>query len=377
MSHLIKEYDVTFSTQGKEWHGLAILPEFPEDATNEEKGRIMLETARENCCFPVIEGDLFAGFDNETVPMKDENGKGWKVILADCRDLPEHEGREIHPPALVPLHTPKQGYEALENEIPLDLIASAFDKIGIPFNLSTVGTLGNLTKFYFSIEMEGRLTDPRGHEIKPFLNFMTSHDGTMLITLKDGFVRVVCHNTFQAALSEMTDFSVTGKHTENGIRDFSELVETAITSLHTGMKRLEDETFPRMQEEKLSLEEMRATVAGYYLQPAIESGKSLDSVRLSTQARNAMEGIVSLARNGKGNGGETLYDVWNGATDYWSNGDGLGSETVGLAKRVSRSHFGSAAKHKTDFGRYAMDTEKVIETIPIAEKVLANSYAEN
>lgn len=372
MSDLIKEYDITGSIQSAEWHGKAIVP---EGETVEEKRDNLIRFGKENCCFPIVEGDAIVQIGEEQVSLKDENGKGWKVILADCTALPEHDGREIHPPSFVPLHTPKQGYESLENLIPFELIESAFDRIGVPFALSTVGTLGNLTKFYFSVEIDGSITDPRGHKIQPYLNFMTSHDGTMLITLKDGFTRIVCHNTFQSALKEMSGFEVTGKHTANGIRDFSESVETAISALHTGCKRLEEEVYPAMQEETLSLEDMRATVAGYFLQPAIESGKSLDSVKLTTQARNATEGVVSLARNGAGNGGETLYDVLNGATDYWSNGDGLGSEKVGLAKRAARSHFGSAAKHKTQFGHYAMDVEKVRETLPIARKVLANSYA--
>ena len=103
MAHQIEEYDVTFSTTGTEWHGLARVIPMEEMKAEIEK----------HLFFPIIESPAVATIEGETVPLVDEDGNGWKVILADCRNLPACEGREKQPPRFVPLHTPKQGYNPL------------------------------------------------------------------------------------------------------------------------------------------------------------------------------------------------------------------------------------------------------------------------
>jgi len=367
MAHQIEEYDVTFSTTGTEWHGLAQVIAAEE----------MKEKIETNLFFPIVESPAIAVIEGETVPLVDEDGNGWKVILADCRELPACEGREKQPPSFVPLHTPKQGYNPLENGAFFDALGSALDKLGIPLKLSTAGTLGNLAYFYFSLEIEGlKLTGGRGEEILPYLSGVTSHNGAMLPSFKDSFTRPVCMNTVQRLLNEVSSLDVSGKHTENGLLSLFGM-EQAIEAFFTGTAKLEKEIFPAMQSRGVSPFEMREITAGYFMLPALESGKRLaDNVRLSTQAYNATEGIVSLARHGAGNGGETLYDLFNGATDYWSNGAGVGSEKVGIARKAYTSNFGGAAKHKSDFSAYLMgDAETLAKGREVGAKVLANHLA--
>lgn len=375
MSHLIKEYDLTLSVSSSEWHGLAIMP---QGETDEEKRVEIIKMTRENITFPIVQGDALARFvrengESETVPLLDETEKGWKIILADCAEMPRHEGREVHPPALVPLHVPKNGYEPLANGRFFDIAEKAFSDLGLKFDVSTAGTLGNLKRFYFSVSMaEFNAKTPDGNKIDSFLSFMTSHDGSLCPTVKDSHIRVVCNNTFTAVMRSLANFELTGKHTAGGLASLDNL-GNALELFQNGQKELETEIFPRLRETALDNEAMREIVAGYFFSETIANGGKIpEKVTLTTQAFNATEEIVSLARSGKGNAGETAFDLWNGATDYWSNGSGVGGEKVGLSKRASRSHFGQAAEHKTAFSAYLFNEETVALCRPIGAKALTN-----
>lgn len=368
MSHLILENDLTFSVSSPEWHGKAIVAE----------SEAMPELVRENLCFPIVEGQAVAMIDGDSVPLRDEKtGKGWKIILADCRNLPEHEGREEQPANLVPLHVPKQGYFPLENGRFFEMASDAFDSLGLPFNVSTAGTLGNLKRFYFSVSVEGmELKTPDGNSISSFLNFLSSHDGFLVPTVKDSHIRTVCHNTFSAVMRELANFELKGRHTENGLRNLENLAQ-AIDAMRENGKEL-SETFERLANQESDLPGMREITAGYFFQDTLKSGNRIpDNVTLTKQAENAIEEITTLARIGAGNDGRNLFDLWNGATDYWSNGGGVGSAKVGLAKKASRSNFGQAAEHKTAFSRYLFDGEAVEAGRKVGAMAIANTEKAN
>jgi hypothetical protein len=77
--------------------------------------------------------------------------------------------------------------------------------------------------------------------------------------------------------------------------------------------------------------------------------------KLSTRSMNAAREIARLAANGIGNAGRSLYDLVNGATEYWTSGEGVGRK-ASVASQVYRSQLGSAAEHKRRFiGMVASD----------------------
>jgi hypothetical protein len=306
--------------------------------------------------------------------LTDEDGKGWQVILADCRNLPKCEGREVHPPAFVPIHIPKTSYEMLGYERFVDCLVDAMDKLGLPVLPSTAGTLGNLGMFYMSLDLGTEIKGGRGEILKPYLSAYTSNNGMYRPTFKDTITRIVCANTLAGANRELSNLEIIGKHTANGLSSIDNM-GPAIEMFFKGMATLETIVLPALQSEGMDSIAMRETVAGYFLQPALERDSRVDiaKLKLSKQAQNAMEGIVELARRGKGNAGETAYDLWNGATDYWSNGAGVGSDTVGLSKRAYRSNFGSGATHKTAFSEYLFSHERRTAGREMGRKVIANS----
>lgn len=364
MSHQIEEYDVTYSTIGTEWHGLAVVE--PDTVK-------LLSEVKTHLCMPIVECEAVVNFEGASVPLKTEDGQGWKVVCADCRALPVHSARRVHPPALVPLGIPKMGYETLPSLRFLECLETAMAKLGLPFNLSTAGTLANMALFYFSIDLGRELKGGRGETLKPYLAGLTSHNGTIRPQFRDCSIRPVCRNTVNALMQELVNLLILGKHTTNGLSSIENMGE-AVELFFTGCDRLESEVFPRLQSDGMDSMAMRETMAGYFLLPAMEGDKKLDldKVKLSRQAQNAMEGIVDLARTGQGNFGETRYDLWNGATDYWSNGNGVGSDTVGKSKKAYRSNFGSASNHKADFSSYLFDDEKVSLGRAAGKRVLMN-----
>lgn len=364
MAHQIEENDLTYSTSGPEWMGLAAVrkPEEMADAVS-------------TLFFPIVEGEASVTIDGVSVPLLDpDSGKGWKVIAADCRNLPQVAERAVHPPAIVPLHIPKQSYAPIENERAYEAICDAFDKAGIEFTLSTCGTLGNLTRFYLSVALEGlNVKCPRGFDIQSYLTLMTSHNGTHDLRIMDSHIKPVCANTVNAIMRNHGDLSLNVRHTKNADLEITDMSER-VADFMTGAADLEI-ALATLDGLEADTSRMESIAAGFFVLPAVRQAKKvdLDKLGMSTQSRNAVTGIVDLAANGKGNTGKTLYDLMNGATDYWSNGDGIGNpEKVSLAKRVYRSRFGKASEHKTGFTRYLMSEDDRKEGEMVGAKVLAN-----
>ena len=71
---------------------------------------------------------------------------------------------------------------------------------------------------------------------------------------------------------------------------------------------------------------------------------------------NMIDGITELAISGRGNNGRTMYDVLNGATEYWTSGDGVG-RTASAGKKAYSSEFGNAAASKERFSEYLVGGE--------------------
>jgi hypothetical protein len=368
MSDLILENDVTASIYGSEWHGKA----------EQKKAEEMWAWIQANLGFPIRECDASITIDGETVALKNEDGKGWKILVADCRGLVVNPYRPEHPASFVPVHIPKQDYSTSDNLELAGGMLKALDELQIGYNIVTAGSLGNLRHFYMSVEFTdlANLRDPKGHELKQYLTAIQSHDGSNLRRFKNSGIRTVCKNTYDATIAELSALDITGKKTKNGHLFISNM-EEALKVFFTGQEAMA-QTFQSMESDKLTLEKMKAIAAGYYLLPAMQQAKqdgkalALDKIKLSKQAQNAIAGVVELAIDGEGNEGKTVYDLWNGFTDYYSNGAGVGSDTVGLSKKVYRSRFGSAAKHKTDVFFYLSNQEAIAEGMEIGGNVLAN-----
>lgn len=309
---------MVLSIQGTEWHGLAN----HVDAITEEVVNPAL--------FDIIESPAVVQVDGVQVRLDD-----YKVLVADHRKVrPDLAANE----QLVPLHVPKDGYRVISNREVWNLMSKALRDLDC--KVTSVCTLERGKKFSISCDIGGSEKVINKDNFKSYLNFVTSHDGTMNMEAFDSTIRVVCMNTFQWSRDEASD-KLKVRHTKNadlaldGLADVLEAVLQGRIKLQGVMEYLNDH--------KCDSNTALAMAAGYFCMVT-------DSVKLSTRSMNAASEIADLFSNGIGNKGRSLYDLANGATEYWTHGNGVGK--VGKAtmvSRVYRAQFGQAADHKVRF----------------------------
>jgi hypothetical protein len=96
------------------------------------------------------------------------------------------------------------------------------------------------------------------------------------------------------------------------------------------------------------------------------------SEELATRTINAVEEIEALFVSGKGNHGRNAYDLVNGATDYWTNGNGAGNEKrTDKATRVYKANYAAASDHKVRFAEMLLETDSRGNNIGLGKMVEA------
>lgn len=357
MSHQIEETDLTFSTSGKEWHGLAV--HVPE---------ITLETVKP-LLFPFVEGEPSVSIEtgeyseDGSPVMETIRVEGFKTILADLR------GREDLLPGLrrfQPLHTPKDSYRVISNLEVWECVQKAIE--GLDVKIVTAGTLDNCKKFYVSVDLGGAdLKTACGDKFQAILNFLTSHDGSINMLAKDWMHRVVCANTFGwCAAYEGGAVSVRVPHTKNAGISIDNL-GTYLNTVIKGRQKIM-EAMSYLETVKMSSPSQAAYVAAAYL-----NGPDADEI--STRTFNRAVEIRDLSVTGKGNSGKTRADMFNGFTEFFTHHAGAGGEKADKAKRWSAATFGAAADHKEAFLSLMMDEEKYGEALQRGEKLFRDKEA--
>jgi len=326
MSHeIVQPIDEVYSTTGTEWHGLAAhVPAITDTEVN-------------RLC-PIIHEMPLAG---------EINGKhvvvpNYKALVADysvCR--PETAGGEFE---LVPLHIPKKGYGVISN---CELYRALQDALkDVDAEVVTAGTLGAGRRCFFSVNLRGESEMKiNGDDFLAYLNFVTSHDGTLAASAYDSTVRIVCQNTLNWSLEAAGDVGFKVYHTQGANTAISKMGEL-LNAILAGRAEFKT-TMEYLATVQVSAGDAEKIAAGYFVFGQ-SAGESKLEYELSTRTRNAIEGIAGLFANGKGNKGRTAYDLLNGATEYWTSGDGTGKKASRLEK-VSKGLFGTAAEHKRAF----------------------------
>lgn len=352
MSHQIERIDRTYSTYGGEWHGLA--NHIPV---------ITAETVASVIDIPIEEKVLLtAERDPETglyLPDTLQEVEGSKVVVADLR----HRGDLLECDRKVwPLHTPKDSYRIISNREIWDCLHKAIEGIdGV--KIVTVGTLDWCKKFYLSLEIQdGKdMKTALGDKFQFVLNLLTSHDGFIPLLGMDSCTRTVCMNTFRAnVMYEGGAMKVRIPHTKNAgiqIDNFSTYLNTVLKGRHKVM-----ESMSYLETLKMESPSHAAYVAAGYFTDA-------NADEMSTRSYNRAIEIRDLSVTGKGNAGKTRADMFNGFTDYFSNGNGAGGEKADKAKRWSVSNFGAAADHKEGFLSLILNENSFAEALERGEKL--------
>lgn len=329
MGHgIIQPIDQVYSTEeyGYSWHKMDRIVNKPS---------IEIEDIKE-ILPPIIEVQAAGKLPDGT--YKDIPDR--KILLADyssCR-----ENLEPNMEALVPLHIPKNSYGVISNQQWFECLQKSI--AGMDCKITSAMTINGGLKFVASAKVGDnvmKIKRRNGSKDKILMNliFATGHDGTLSGIAYDSGVRPICWNTFIQSLLSKGGINLKVRHTKNADIAIENLplVLNAILQDRIQLK----EVLEYLDTCKVDQNDALAMAAGYFL---IDS----DEVKLSTRSLNAATEIVTLFSRGAGNNGETLYDLWNGATDYWTNGDGTGKKADQTTKQF-KANFGLASEHKGRF----------------------------
>jgi hypothetical protein len=347
MAHKIElPHDMVISNQGGEWHLLAK----HEEVIGLEQVKPML--------FPIVESPAFVVVDGIQTNLDQ-----YKVLVADHRSVrPDLSEKD----ALVPLHIPKAGYKVISNADIWNTMEKSLKDLDC--KVTSVCTLERGKKFAISADIGSSELVINKDKFRCNLNFVTSHDGTMAMETFDSAIRIVCMNTFQWSRDAAKDkFKV--YHTKNAnfaLDGLGDLLN-AILKGRTEMK----EVMTYLAKCKVDPNDALAMAAGYFCEVT-------GNVRLSTRAMNAASEIVNLFAIGVGNFGKTLYDLANGATEYWTSGEGTGKGgATTTASRIYRSQLGQAADHKVRFISMLADEEKRNAALALGKDAVALADSQN
>ena len=326
MSHGITELDSILVPEGSKyraWHGL-------EKRVGET---ITLRDAKERGLMPrIVEGTVTAGLAGQQVTLDN-----YKSLVAVTRDN-----------GLVPLHISGNRYSIIQNEDVWRTMSEAFNGVDVEHKLSCVGTLCGLKRFFISVELGGGSGfEVNGDKFYGNLNFVTSHDGSIAFRAYDSLIRIVCNNTLNWSIEGEKNMDFKVYHKGNA-GDHCKKLGKYLNAVLTGRQHFV-EAMEELESIQVADTDIEPVIAGYFLNLAFGRGEKLEE--FSTRTRNQIDGIAQLARHGRGNRGKTLYDVWNGVTEYYTSGDGVG-KTTSEGSRAYSSEFGTGADRKEGLTRY-------------------------
>ena len=277
------------------------------------KGRELVATD-----FPdTIGQDLFFGDDAKPLSI---GGAVWRVPVSLDDGLPcgKPYGESFT------LFTPRQAFALVESVLS-----------GTGYTIERMGLLWNRSKWFISTELtELKEIAPKGEKFQ--FNFSGGIDGSMSPQAELSNVRQVCSNT--VSLSRLTGQVLFKRKLTSG---FSAALDAAKPEIEraVGMARLFTEAKGKLEVTPCQVQTAREIYAG-----AIGDGE-----KLTTAARNTVDGLTALFQRGDGNRGETMGDVLNGFTQWGTRGFETSKKDV--LTRFESSEFGGMATRKADFVR--------------------------
>jgi hypothetical protein len=364
MSHLIiKPYDTVYCPEAGEyagtWHGLQtnVVGEISPDGEN-------IPLAFPNIFCAGFKIDLESPLSTAPAGLEGEMGENpmadWKAIVCDRSDI----GKGI-----IPIHFAKAGYQIHGNRETFDaLIGAAKEVCGAEgFKIATVGTLGANSQFFVSLAVRGAesFSVGKGDEHQQFFNLVSSHNALVASNINLGIVRVVCMNTVLASISQAENTGqLSGiRHTKNSMSLVT--AENFARHLSAWLKAGEEHKniLREMTGVSISTETAKAFFAGVFTHDG--------SDKLSTVSYNRVNECAALFARGRGNEGKTLFDAFNGFTEFFTSGAGAGKAT-NRAKQIASANYGQGAAWKLQALECAKTEEVFAETCKRGEMLYAD-----
>ena len=170
----------------------------------------------------------------------------------------------------------------------------------------TAGSIAGGRVVFMQVELEGRLflkSNPDDQTIKKVL-FINSHDGSKALMGMITPVRVVCQNTLNAALgSKSNQFKIYHRKNFQSKKDEAAKILGLASAFYDDLQTVMD-----------TLAEQQVTKT--YVEGFVNALMPATKEEVSTRTENRRNQITSLFSTGRGNNGETKWDLFNAVTEY-------------------------------------------------------------
>lgn len=170
----------------------------------------------------------------------------------------------------------------------------------------TAGSINGGRVVFMQVELEGHLflkSNPDDKTVKKVL-FVNSHDGSKALMGMITPIRSVCSNTMNAALKNHTNqFKIYHR------RNFQSKKEEAAKILGLASAFYDD---LQIVMDTLAEQQVTSSYVEGFVNALIPTSKD----EVSTRTENRRNQIVNLFSNGRGNNGETKWDLFNAVTEY-------------------------------------------------------------
>lgn len=277
MSHEIKSNDKVF-TLVKAWHGLETIVTKIEGFGFEVSSRPL---------------SIITGTDSDGCPVYGDAIASHKAIV-DC------SGNLVS--------VQKSSYEIINNQQVWEAVQTAVAQIE-GARVVSAGSIKGRKVIFATVELDGLSNFTAGgdsHTAK--LNLISSHDGTKAFTARCGVTRIVCANTVRVSEQESAA-ALTLYHTKRSAVQIQGM-NAAVEAIVKGSEAYKAQA-DSLRSENCDMLEVERFLAAF-LAPAGQS-------ELSTRTKNQIGEISALSINGKGNHGETRWDLFNGITEYFTH----------------------------------------------------------
>lgn len=266
-----------FSAVTRGWHNLGQLTDRQLTAAEALKEAQLDWEVEQVPVYHQVEGELEALEDQYLVRRKDNN-RALKVM--------------------------SNKYQLIQNA---ETFAFADDIIGSGQAVwDTAGSIAGGRVVFMQVELPGHLflkSNPDDKTVKKVL-FLNSHDGSKALTGMITPVRVVCQNTLNAALADHSNqFKVYHrKNFQAKKQEAAKILELA-TAYYDDLQVVMD---------TLAEQQVAKSFVDGFVGALFPSSKE----EVATRTENRRQQIADLFSTGKGNNGETKWDLFNAVTEY-------------------------------------------------------------
>lgn len=170
----------------------------------------------------------------------------------------------------------------------------------------TAGSINGGRVVFMQVELPGRLflkSNPDDQTVKKVL-FVNSHDGSKALMGMVTPIRTVCSNTLgQALRNNSNQFKIYHRKNFQSRKDEAAKVLGLASAYFDDLQIVMD-----------SLAEQQVTHS--YVEGFVNTLMPATKDEVSTRTENRRNQIINLFQNGRGNNGETKWDLYNAVTEY-------------------------------------------------------------